>query len=197
MIYLLPLIAAFIGWLTNYLAVKMLFHPRKAIVFIGMKIQGVFPKRQLILAEKLGDVVAKELFSTDDLIQLIQQPKNQQAILEIVEGKVDQFIHHKLPEQMPMLAMFLNADLKIKIKNTLINEFATMIPAMLQQFGNDIKDKLDVKQSVQDKVSNFSSDKLEEILFSIMKKEFKFIELLGAVLGFIIGCIQLALVHFN
>jgi uncharacterized membrane protein YheB (UPF0754 family) len=40
------------------------------------------------------------------------------------------------------------------------------------------------------KVSAFSSDKLEETLFQIMSKEFRFVEIIGAVIGFIIGIVQ-------
>lgn len=46
-----------------------------------------------------------------------------------------------------------------------------------------------------EKVKNFSSDKLEEILYSIMKKEFVFIEIIGAVLGFLIGVIQILITY--
>ena len=53
-VYLLPLIAALIGWLTNLIAVKMLFHPRKSINLGFFSVQGVFPKRQKALAKKLG-----------------------------------------------------------------------------------------------------------------------------------------------
>jgi len=42
-------------------------------------------------------------------------------------------------------------------------------------------------------VSSFSSDKLEEILQSVMSKEFRFIEVIGGVLGFVIGLIQMGL----
>ena len=48
---LLPIIAALIGWSTNYLAVKMLFHPRLPLRIMGFSIQGVFPKRQKQLAD--------------------------------------------------------------------------------------------------------------------------------------------------
>ena len=65
---LLPIIAAFIGWLTNYLAVKMLFHPRLPLQVLGFSIQGVFPKRQKQLADKLGSLVAEELFSVKDAL---------------------------------------------------------------------------------------------------------------------------------
>ena len=56
-----------------------------------------------------------------------------------------------------------------------------------------LEEELDVRQMVREKVEAFSSDKLEQLLFSLMKKEFRFIELVGALLGFLIGCIQVAL----
>lgn len=41
-----PVICALIGWFTNFLAVKMLFHPHKPIKIGPFTIQGIFPKRQ-------------------------------------------------------------------------------------------------------------------------------------------------------
>jgi uncharacterized membrane protein YheB (UPF0754 family) len=196
LVYLLPLIAAFTGWLTNYVAVKMLFHPKKPIQILGIKIQGVFPKRQMVLAEKLGHIVAQELFSVDDILNSLKSEKNSQIALQLVENKIDDFIALKLPQSMPMLAMFLNEDLKNKIKSVLLSELGTILPDLLAQLGNNIKDNINIQQIVYKKVADFSSDKFEEILFSIMQKEFKLIEILGGILGFIIGIIQLLLVKF-
>jgi uncharacterized membrane protein YheB (UPF0754 family) len=56
-----------------------------------------------------------------------------------------------------------------------------------------LEENIDVEKLVREKVEAFSSDKLEQILFAIMKKEFRFIEIIGAVLGFIIGCFQVSL----
>jgi len=93
--------------------------------------------------------------------------------------------------------MFLNDDLKNKIKTTLMEEIAEVIPGVIDSYANKLKNEVDVEAIVYEKVLNFSSDKLEEILYSIMKKEFKFIELLGGVLGFLIGIIQLCIVVFG
>jgi uncharacterized membrane protein YheB (UPF0754 family) len=196
LIYLLPIIAAFTGWLTNFVAVKMLFHPKKPINFLGIKIQGVFPKRQMVLAEKLGVIVAKELFSVDDILYTLKSEKNTQIALQLVENKIDDFISYKLPQSMPMLAMFLNEDLKNKIKSVLLSEIGTVLPDLIEKLGNNIKENTNIQQIVFKKVANFSSDKFEEILFSIMQKEFRLIEILGGILGFIIGIIQLLLVKF-
>lgn len=196
MIYFLPLIAAVTGWLTNWIAVKMLFHPIKPLNLGLFTIQGIFPKRQKAMAEKLGKIVATELFSIDDIISKMKSADNAE-VLNFVESKLDDFINLKLSTSMPMLAMFLNDDLKSKIKMALLNEIGDVIPGIIDTYANKLKNEVNIETIVFDKVINFSSDKMEEVLYSIMKKEFKFIEVLGGVLGFFIGIIQLLLVFYS
>jgi uncharacterized membrane protein YheB (UPF0754 family) len=196
MIYTLPFIAALIGWFTNFIAVKMLFHPREPINLIFFKVQGIFPKRQKVLAQKLGDMVARDLFSIDDLLDQIKSSDNSQVLL-LVENKLDDFIDKKLGASMPMLAMFLNDEIKSKIKGILLEEIALILPEVIESYGEQLKSSVDIKGIVTEKVLAFSTDKLEEILYSIMKKEFRFIEILGAILGFLIGIIQVAMVSFQ
>ena len=190
--YIFPIVGALTGWITNWIAVKMLFHPKEPKNFFLLKVQGVFPKRQSIMAEKLGHIVASELFSIDDVVEKMKSSENKDVFI-FIEKKIDDFINVKLLESMPMLAMFLNDDLKNKIKSTLLKEITEVIPGVIDSYAHKLKSEIDVKSVVYDKVVNFSSDKLEEILYSIMKKEFKFIELLGGLLGFIIGFIQLVI----
>jgi len=194
--YIFPLIGALTGWITNWIAVKMLFHPKEPIKLLFFKVQGVFPKRQKVMAEKLGHIVASELFSIDDVIDKMKSVDNKE-VLAFVENKIDDFINLKLSATMPMLAMFLNDDLKNKIKSTLLIEIEEIIPGVIESYSNKLKNEVDVKEIVYQKVVDFSSDKLEEILFAIMKKEFKFIEFLGGVLGFIIGLIQLLILSLD
>ena len=123
-------------------------------------------------------------------------PYNKEVLL-FVENKIDDFISHKLTESMPMLGMFLNDELKTKIKTILLKEIEQVIPEVMNSYASKMKEEVNVQEMVYQKVVNFSSDKLEEILVSIMKKEFKFIELLGGVLGFIIGTIQTIIILFG
>tara|TARA_B110000211_G_C14073559_1_gene551035 strand:+ start:1928 stop:2518 length:591 start_codon:yes stop_codon:yes gene_type:complete len=196
MIYFLPFIAAITGWLTNWVAVKMLFHPVKPLNLGLFTIQGIFPKRQKAMAERLGQIVASELFSIDDIVSKMKSADNTE-VLSFVESKLDDFINVKLSTSMPMLAMFLNDDLKNKIKTALLNEIGEVIPGIIDTYANKLKEEVNIEEIVYDKVINFSSDKMEEVLYSIMKKEFKFIEVLGGVLGFFIGVIQLLLVIYS
>lgn len=195
MSYLLPFIAALIGWVTNYLAIKMLFHPRKEIKFLFIKIQGIFPKRQHELADKIGDLVAKELISIDDFTSKLKDGENLEGVYELLEVRADRFLREKLLGSYPMLSMFITDDLIGKVKGMLLDELKTAIPEIIDNYSQKLESSFDVKKTVRDKVVDFSLEKLEDVLFSIMKKEFKFIEIVGAVLGFFIGLIQLLLMN--
>ncbi len=197
MLYLIPVISALIGWVTNYIAVKMLFHPRKPVNLLIFKIQGVFPKRQKKLAERLGKIVATELFSIEDIKHKFEDPATLDTASGVVEERIEIFLNEKLAASMPMLAMFLNDSIKGKIKETLMAEFMAAFPQVMGSLADKIQKEVDIEKIVYDKVVNFSSDKFEDILFSIMKKEFRLIELLGGILGFIIGIIQVFIIKFG
>ena len=190
---LLPIIAALIGWSTNYLAVKMLFHPRLPYRILGFSIQGVFPKRQKQLAEKLGILVADELFSVKDIAYKLKELATSEESMEQVGNTIEKTIREKLVKSFPMLAMFLTDEMVEKVTNLFKSELHDFLAKSANDLGDKLEKSLDVKELVREKVEAFSSDKLEEILFSIMRKEFRFIEIIGAILGFLIGCTQIAL----
>ena len=52
----------------------MLFHPRKPISIFGFKVQGIFPKNQQLIAEKLGQVVSKEFLSFAEIEAKVINP---------------------------------------------------------------------------------------------------------------------------
>jgi uncharacterized membrane protein YheB (UPF0754 family) len=196
-IYTLPIIAAITGWITNYLAIKMLFHPKKKINLYLFSVQGIFPKRQSVLAERLGKIVSTELFSFEDIKERFTSTSTAMEINKVLDEKLEDFMEVKIKSVMPALAMFLNKDAKARIKDTLHQELQNILPDILNKYSEKLEKDINVEEIVYQKVAAFSSDKLEQILFSIMKKEFKFIEILGGVLGFMIGIIQLVLIQLQ
>jgi uncharacterized membrane protein YheB (UPF0754 family) len=196
LLLLIPIISAFIGWVTNWIAIKMLFHPRQKKKILFFTLQGIFPKRQQQFAEKLGKLVAEELFSFEDIEQKMTNPQKLQQLKPMLEEHIDHFLKVKLPAAMPVLGMFISDTTISKIKNIFIEELDILFPAMLEQYLSSLRNELDLEKIIVQKVSEFSSDKLEEILHGIMSKEFRFIEIIGAVLGFIIGLLQVSITFF-
>lgn len=192
-IYFIPLISAFIGWFTNWIAIKMLFHPKEPIKILGITFHGIFPKGQQQFALKLGSVVANDLLHVDEIVDKIKDPKNLDSLKPFIDKHVDEFLKIKLTEKLPVISMFLGDSTLNKVKEGLIEEIDLLLPQVIEQFTTSLQQKLDIQSIVAEKVAQFSSDKLEQILVDIMKKEFKFVEILGGVLGFIIGIFQVLL----
>ena len=192
-VFALPVIAAGIGWITNFLAVKMLFHPKSEVKLLGLRIQGVFPKRQAVLAQKLGDIVSEELFSIKEVTGKIENMATSEDFLKSLSGKVEKTLSEKLLKAFPMLSMFLNDEMMAKVSGLFLSELKELLVDLSKLLSNKLESEIDIRQTVKEKVENFSSDKLEGMLYSIMKKEFRFIELVGAFLGFAIGTVQLLL----
>ncbi|MDB5248654.1 MAG: YheB [Segetibacter sp.] len=190
MFVLIPLISAFIGWFTNWIAIKMLFHPREPKKIFGITFQGIFPKRQKQFAMKLGKLVSKELLSFSDLEQKISDPANVEKLMPVLEVHIETFLKEKLPVQIPMLGMLIGEKTISQVKGVFIKELEELFPVLMKQYMITLESELDLEKIVIEKVGNFSSDKLEDILNQIMSTEFRFVEIIGAVLGFIIGLVQ-------
>ena len=193
MFWLQPLVAAFTGWFTTWIAIYMLFHPRNPKRFLGITIQGIFPKRQQQVAEKLGNVVAKELIHFDEIAARLKDPAQLKELTPTIEKHLDNFLQVKLKEKLPVIAMFVGGGTLDKIKEGMLEEIELLLPEIINQYTDSLSKKIDIERMVTEKVANFSSDKLEQILEAVMKKEFQFLEIIGGVLGLAIGLIQMAL----
>ncbi len=194
---IIPLISAFIGWVTNWVAIKMLFHPREPKKILGITFHGIFPKRQQQFAEKLGKLVSAEFLSFDDIEEKISNPDNLKKIMPMIENHIDDFLRNRLTTEMPVISMFIGDKTITKLKESFMKEIEQLFPKVMKQYAVNLKDQLDLEQIVIKKVAGFSSDKLEEVLYQIMSKEFRFVEIIGAVIGFIIGLIQVIITQLT
>lgn len=184
------LLAGFIGWATIWFAVKMLFHPHYPVNILGYNLHGIFQKNQLKLAGKLGEMVSADLLPFADLEQHITSTENLEKLKPEIEKHIDAFLNHKLRDVFPILSKFIGIKTSNQLKEAFMVELETMFPVLMKQYMVQLKNDIDLEKIVFEKVSGFSSEKLEDILKKITRKEFQFLELAGAVFGCIIGAIQ-------
>ncbi len=176
----LPILAGTIGWFTNYLAVKMLFHPREPKKFLGITFHGVFPKR----------------LASEDIFNKINTPENHAHITRKLELKLEEYFEVNLVEKYPLASKLIPKKAKLKIQTEVINEVEDYIPTLIDSQIRLLESKLNIQEMISVKVNQLSSEKLEAVIWNILSTEFKFIEWVGAVLGFTIGLIQVLLAYF-
>lgn len=189
-LFILPIVAALIGWIINSIVISMLFRPYQPKKIPGVTIQGVFPKRQQQLAEKLGKFASAEFGSFDAIEQKISDPKNLEKVMPLIEEHVDDFLRVKLGKEMPVISMFIGNKTIDSLKKVFMQEIKELFPQVMNQFAANIKAGFDIEQLVTSKIAGIPPNKLEKTLRQAMSKEFRYIKVLGAVTGLIIGIIQ-------
>lgn len=188
-ILIMSLVGAAIGWLTNYLAIKMIFRPQNAIriPLIGIEFQGLVPKRRKEIAASIGETVEEQLLSIDELMDRLNTHENQAIIINNIRIGILRVINEKIPSFIPQ-----------GIKNTILKYAGDVIERESRGFIDKNMDKLikdaveniDISKMVEQKINDFDLLELESIILSLSNKELKYIEILGGVLGFAIGLIQ-------
>ena len=193
-IYSLPFITALIGWVTNYIAIKMLFHPREPVRVAGFTLQGILPRRQEDIAVQLGRIVATELLSSEDLVAQLTNERSRAIYDEFIDAQTERFIRNKLSRAVPVSSLLLRSRTLGKLKAAFADELMEQLPALVEFLTTPRAGALDIQQLVEDRVRSFETNRLEKLLYDIVAREFRFIELLGAVLGFVIGLLQLGFI---
>lgn len=192
----IPLISALIGWMTNYIAVKMIFRPRKEINFLGLRIIGLIPKRKADLAQKIAETVERELISHRDIKEIINSSDFHSQTSSVIRSKLEYFITSKISSN-PLLTLFVSSDVISKLSSLFMEELEKEIPAILDDLFQSVENKLDFQKIIRDKILNYDLSKFESIIYTIAARELKAIEYLGGILGFIVGMIQLAIVFLG
>lgn len=183
-------IGAGIGWITNYVAIKMLFRPYKEINFGLFKIQGLLPKRKHEIGESIAEIIQSELVSLKDIVSSMDKDKLEEKMSEAIDKILEEKLQREITKNFPMIAMFLSSDMLDKIKVIIKNSILENKDKIISMFSDYLEENVDFKGIIVRNVDAFSLEKLEEITYSLAKKEFKHIEVVGAVLGAIIGFAQ-------
>lgn len=284
-----PVIGAVIGYFTNFIAVKMLFHPKKEIKVFGHKLPftpGAIPKGKSRLAKSVGDAVGNNLITQADIESRLLSDELADKIADMILDKLSVSINdlfsgsqdmteeeiesrkkavstniaryiaeaisqvdisgvlvEKTPEIIkaklnnPMIEMFLTDELLQAVlspvgaeiqayiaeneeefiapyieqklsdsgempladiiegfgidRDTLKKAFIALYKKAVSGCAENLMSLLDLSGIVEEKINAMSADELEALVMSVMKKELNTIVNLGALIGFILGLLNI------
>lgn len=191
----IPLLGGVIGYVTNTIAVKMIFRPIQPRRFLGLRIQGLMGRRQKELAESIGRVVGGHLVEHKDVVRAM----NKLDFHGILTSAMDKGLAPRIQElrNLPLIGGFLTDDRIEGLKKKLVEGVLENEELLLEKLENAIEQGLDIRKMVTDKVGKFPIEKLEKLVLEVASKELRAIEILGGVLGVLIGLCQVAVLFLT
>ena len=187
----LVLIGGLIGYITNKVAIKMLFRPVNPVKILFIKFQGVFPKRKDQMAKSLAEVIEKELLSKEVIMDKILSADKVNELKKLVKESLSTKVAEMLP---PMVKMFMGNNPDEMVKNLIDKEGDKILDSLI----DDIKEKgisdLNIYEMVKDRIDSLDFVEFEKIIFGLMARELRFVEVIGLFLGMFIGLLQFVVV---
>ena len=158
------LIGAVIGYITNWLAIKMLFRPREAKYIFGMKLPftpGLIPKEKSRIANKVGETVGTHLLNSDSLSKALKDDKIKAKFNEVAKEKINQIINS-------------NSTLEESLKNTLGENYYALKGNMINNIAKTILESIQ-EEEFKNKVKFYIVDSIKERLNKNPEKIIDFI----------------------
>ncbi len=190
-----PLIGCVIGWLTNYVAIKLLFRPHMPVEVFGYKIQGLIPKRRKEIAGSIARSIERELLSSEDIAATLSDIDWKQEIEKSIEEMVDHRFATNKFKGLPIVGL-VSENLKYHIKYIITREVVTHLDKKKNGIVNRFKDRVDVRELVTNNIDKLDTSRFEGLLTEFIARELKHLEWLGGLMGFLIGIIQSLLLYF-
>jgi uncharacterized membrane protein YheB (UPF0754 family) len=178
-IALFGVIGGVIGYLTNVLAIKMLFYPvEKKCITPGVCIQGVIPGKKKELAKRLGEVFSTYAATTDviDKYWVRIEESFKQTIQEIIVEKTS-----SMKVRIPIIQ-----DAIPSLAASIADAFAPY----LRKLGQQASQSINFAEIIEEEFEKLDIEDLEEIFHRIAGKELRFVEAMGFILGFIVGLVE-------
>lgn len=193
-VFLFPFVGAIIGWLTNYIAVKMLFRPYKPFNIIGFKFQGLIPKRRKEIARSIAKTIEKDILSSRDLVSILEGMDWEGEIERMVEEAVEHRFKGSSFKKFPVVGL-ISENLLYHIKYFLTKEIIKHISAKKEDILHKFQKSIDLKDIVTNRIDSLDLRRFERLLQGLIARELRHIEWIGGIIGFIIGSFQIVLYY--
>lgn len=184
---IMVVIGGLIGYITNKVAIKMLFRPVNPVKILFFTFQGVFPKRKDEMAKSLANTIEQELLNTDTIIAKLLTEDNIAKMKEYLKESIASKINDVVP---PMAKMFLGDGIETMIQSFIDKDGDKIFDDIIEKLKEQAKDQLDIYEIVKDRIDQLDFVEFEKIIFGLMNRELRHIEVIGLILGSIIGLLQ-------
>ncbi|MGB8329783.1 MAG: DUF445 family protein [Polyangiales bacterium] len=187
--WILPAAGFLVGYLTNWIAIKLVFSPREPMKLGPITVQGLFHKRQNEVAEAFGRTVATRVLNADNIVTTVMEGDGARRMNEIVEQRVSALIAKY--EAHPMAKLVLPEERRPALRAELLERIKRDWPKPGGFFHTFAGESVDLQGELERRMKSLDRESYEGVLRpAFQQDEWKLIAA-GAVLGTIAGVLQL------
>jgi uncharacterized membrane protein YheB (UPF0754 family) len=195
---IMPAFGLIVGWFTDWVALKLIFNPKRPIVIFGIVFQGLFLKRRKEVAADYGALIADEIITPRKVIEaVLKGPLSDRVFLSIrkqVQGALDR----GTGLAKPLVVVTVGSSRYQDMKRSISTKVMARLPDTMTYIEDYARDAMDVRNLLIDKMQQLDETQFEALIRPAFEQDEWILISVGAALGFVMGEVQaLVLEHFS
>jgi uncharacterized membrane protein YheB (UPF0754 family) len=189
--WIVPICGAIIGYISNYLAIAVIFEPVRPVRIGPVRLQGLFIKRQRQVAEVWARIISEKIVSLNNIgYELFHGPRGDRTrkmIETLMLPVVDRAVGLA---RMPVRAAMGRRAYE-QLSRFAVTQAADVASASLLDVEFNRRQSNRIRALVAEKTRNMAPQDFAEMLRSAIKEDEWLLILHGAVLGVLAGLVHL------
>ena len=188
--WILPAFGLFIGFASDWLALQMLFHPKRPVKILGLTYQGLFLKRQQEVSRDYARLVADQIITPGNIWQGLLEGPGSDKLFALVQKHVERTVDEQAGIARPLVAFAVGSRHYQQMKKAVTEKLVETLPATMKHVEGYAEGAMDVRNTLMERMQKLSPEEFEGMLRPAFKEDEWSLILVGAVLGGLVGELQ-------
>lgn len=189
--WVLPFFGFVVGWLTNAIALKIIFRPLNPVKVGPFTFLGLFLKRQKEVSSTYARIVSVEIVNIKAMWNAIFTGPKHGNFEAMLRAHTIVFTEKLVQGIKPLALVALGEETFRRLKEDVAQKVMTKIPDIIDDSYLYMTDKMDLESEIRQKMQNLSTADFESALHPAFEEDELLLIIVGAVLGMMVGIVQL------
>jgi uncharacterized membrane protein YheB (UPF0754 family) len=194
--WIMPAFGFGVGFISDYIALNMLFRPVQPTKYLGfIRFQGLLHAQRDKITRDYAKILADDLFSPEVLFDGLLQGPGADKLFALVAKQVEAAIDTRAGIAGPMIALAVGTQRYRALKDRVVQHVLERLPSTLLEAQDYATSVIDLEATIVDKMNQLTNEEYESILRPVFKDDEPLMIAVGAILGGIVGEIQVQLIE--
>ena len=189
--WLLPACGLAVGYLTNWIALKMIFNPPQPKKYGPITFQGLFHKRQPEVARDYAKLVTTEVVTPQNILEAILKGPYSDKVFSMIQEHTRQAIDETMGITKGFVALTIGTEKYRAMKESAVQKILTHAPETLQHVTGYAEEAMDLRNTLSQRLADLPPEDYEAMLRPAFQEDEWMLIAVGAVLGMAVGFFQL------
>ncbi len=186
--WILTIGGTIVGYLTNWIALKLIFEPIEPVYFCGFQLQGLFLQRQHEVSGEFSDHLAENVLTSEKIWNNIFTGRKRPEFDDMLEMYTKDFVTKEGLERG--LDSLGESTTDVQIIQSVSEELSKELPKHVEVLHEYTDETLALKELMRERMELMTPKEFERVLHPIFEEDEMTLIISGAVLGAIAGFLQ-------